>query len=336
MADGTTTYGEISQRTAAWAATEMLSHAEPVIVLGKFGMTKPLPKNTANVAKFRRPVPFGAATTPLQEGVTPSAQKMAYEDVEATMRQYGRPIEITDFVVDISEDPVLKDASMLAGEQAGLTMEMVCYGVVKAGTSVHYANGTARTDVNTPISLSKQRAVTRSLKAQKAMKITKILDGSPNYATRAIEASYIAATHSDVESDIRNMAGFIPTAEYGSRQVVCPEEIGSIEDVRYVLSPEMEPWDDGGGTKAGSGTTMVSTSGTSSDVYPVLFFGKEAFGHVPLKGPRAITPMVLNPGTPSKSDPMGQRGYVSWKAYYTAVILNETWMARLECAVTDL
>jgi N4-gp56 family major capsid protein len=45
---------------------------------------------------------------------------------------------------------------------------------------------------------------------------------------------------------------------------------------------------------------------------------------------------VLNPGTPSKSDPMGQRGYVSWKAYFTAVILNQNWMARLEVAVTAL
>ena len=35
MADGLTTYGVINQRTAAWAATQMLKHAEPVIVLGK-------------------------------------------------------------------------------------------------------------------------------------------------------------------------------------------------------------------------------------------------------------------------------------------------------------
>jgi N4-gp56 family major capsid protein len=46
--------------------------------------------------------------------------------------------------------------------------------------------------------------------------------------------------------------------------------------------------------------------------------------------------MVLNPGKPSKSDPMAQRGYVSWKTWYTAVILNDLWMARLEVAVTAL
>lgn len=336
MADGTTTYGDINQRTAAWAATTMLSHAEPVLVLSKFGQSKPMPKNKAQSVKFRRPIPFDAATTPLVEGVTPTAQKMAYEDVQATMRQYGRPIEITDVVNDLAEDPVLSDASMLAGEQAALTIEMVTWGVIKAGTSVFYANGAARASVNTPLTKNKQRAVTRSLKAQKAMKITTILDGSVNYGTRAVEAAYVGVAHTDMESDIRDLPGFIPVAEYGSRKVLCPEEIGSVEDVRYVLSPELEPFADAGGAYNGSGVDMVSTSGTNADVYPILYIGKEAYGTVPLKGANAITPMVLNPGKPSKSDPMGQRGYVSWKAYYTAVILNENWMARLESAAKAL
>lgn len=332
MANGTTTYGDISQRTAAWAASEMLKHAEPVLVLQKFGATKEMPKNKADTVKFRRPVPFSAATTPLVEGVTPTSQKMAYEDVTAQLKQYGRPIEITDVIQDLAEDPVLKDASMLAGEQAALTTESITYGVVKAGTSVYYANGSARNAVNTAISLTKQRAVTRYLKAQKAQKITRILDGSPNYNTKPIEASYVAVAHTDLESDIRGMAGFVPVAQYGSRQAICPEEIGSVEDVRYVLSPELSAFADAGGAKG----SMVSTTGTSADVYPVLFFGKEAFATVPLKGARSIAPMVLNPGTPDKSDPLGQRGYVSWKTYFTAVILNQTWMARLEVAATAL
>lgn len=335
MVDGTTTYGDINQRTAAWAATVMLRHAEPVIVLQKFGQTKPMPKNKAQKVKFRRPIPFGAATTPLVEGVTPTAQKMQYEDVEATMAQYGRPIEITDVVEDLAEDPVLSDASMLAGEQAALTLEMVTYGVVKAGTSVTYANGAARNAVNTPISLNKQRAVTKSLKANKAMKMTNVLSPSPNYGTAAVEASYIAVGHTDIEPDIRSLPGFVPVAKYGSRSVVSMYEVGTVEDCRYVLSPELSPWTDQGGAYAGSGTDMVTTSGTSADVYPVLYFGKEAFGCIPLKGANAIQPMVVN-RKPSASDPMAQRGYVSWKSYYTCVILNQVWMDRMEVAVTDI
>lgn len=329
---GQTTYGDIGQRTAAWAVKEMLTHAEPVIILPKFGMTKSAPRNKAETLKFRRPVPFSAATTPLQEGVTPSAQKMSYEDVSVTLKQYGKPIEITDFVHDVAEDPVLKDSVTLAGEQAALTMEKITYGVVKAGTNVFYANGSARANVNTVITLSKQRAVTRALKAQKAKKITKILDGSVKIGTRPVEASFVAVAHTDLESDIRGLAGFVPVAEYGTRQPLCAEEIGSVEDVRYVLSPELEAWADAGGS-AGS---MVSTTGSNADVYPVLYFGMEAFACVPLKGRDAITPMVLNPNVPRGGDPLGQRGYVSWKATFACVRLNENWMARLEVAATDL
>ena len=114
----TTKYADINQRTAAWAASKMLSHAEPVLILQKFALSKPLPKRTADTVKFRRPIPFAAATIPLVEGVTPSSQKMRYEDVIVQLKTYGRPIEISDVIEDMAEDPVLSDAAMLAGEQA--------------------------------------------------------------------------------------------------------------------------------------------------------------------------------------------------------------------------
>lgn len=330
-----TTYGDISPRTAAYAARDMLKHAQPVTVLQMFGMTKEQPRNKTNAVKFRRAVPFAAATVPLVEGITPSAQQMSYEDVSVTLKQYGKPIQISDVIIDTHEDQVLKDATVLAGEQAGLTMEMITYGVLKGGTSVYYSNGTERTHVNTPLSLNGQRGVTKYLKGQKAKKISMILDASPKYGTRAVEASYVAFAHTDLEPDIRNMPGFIPVAEYGSRQMLCPEEIGAVEDVRYICSPELNSYADGGAAKAGSGTTMVSTTGTSADVYPIIVVGKEAFGVVPLKGKSGITPMVVNP-KPSASDPMAQRGFVSWKAYFAALILNETWMTRYEVAATDV
>lgn len=332
MPEGTTTYGDINQRTAGYAAADMLRHAEPFIILSRMGLTKPMPKNKAQKIIFRRPVPLAAITTPLVEGVTPTAQKISFVDVEVTMKQYGKPIEITDKVENLAEDPVLATATMLAGEQAAATIEQVLYGVLKAGTNVFYANGAARNAVNTTITLNKQRAVTRALAAQKARKITRMLKSGVEYGVSAVEAAFVAVAHTDLESDIRNLAGFIPIAKYGSRQPLNEYEIGSVESVRYVLSPDLASFADAGGAKG----AMVSTSGVNADVYPILFFGQDCFAQVPLKGEEAITPMVLNPGKPSKSDPMAQRGYVSWKAWYCAVILNDLWMARLEVAVTAL
>jgi N4-gp56 family major capsid protein len=336
MASNINTYGDINQRTAAYVATEMLSHAEPVLVLQKFGMSKPMPMNKAEKIVWRRPVPFPAATTPLKEGVTPPSRKMQYEDVEATMQEWGSLVEITNRVQDMAEDPVLKDASMLCGEQAGLTIEMVTYGVVKAGTSVYYTNGALRTSVNTPVNKNRLRQIIRGLKTLKAKKLSQVLSPSPNYGTRAIQAAYFAVGHTDLEQDIENMPGFTPVAEYASGRPASDLEVGSCSQARFVLSPELGPWADGGGAYAGAEGDMVTTSGTSADVYPLMFFGKEAFGCVPLKGKGSIAPKVLQPGVVRGGDPLGQRGSVGWITYYTAVILNQSWMSRMEAAVSDL
>lgn len=336
-----TAYGDISQRTAAYAYNTMLEHAEPVCVLGKFGTVKAIPKNKAETVKFRRPIPFTAATTPLQEGVTPNARQMLYEDVSVTLEQFGELVVITDKVNDLSEDPVLNDASMMAGENAGRTLEQIIYGVVRGGTSVFYANGNARNAVNTAITLNKQRKVTRYLKSMKAKKFTRILDGSVNIGTQPMEAAYVAIAHTDLEADIRNLAGFVPTSKYGTRTTISEYEIGQVEDVRYILSPDLAEFADAGGAAGGN---FESTTGTNADVYPILYFGMDAFGLTPLKNSKgpdmksnmAMTPTVINPGTIDKSDPLGQRGYVGWKAWFNAVRLNETWMARLEVAASAL
>lgn len=327
------TYGDVNQRTAGYAAAEMLRHAQPKLILSKMGLTKPLPKNKAEKMIFRRPVPLAPATTPVVEGVTPSAQKISYVDITVTLKQYGKPLEITDKVTELSEDPVMETMSMLAGEQAGATIEQVLYGVLKAGTNVFYANGASRSAVNTVITLNKQRAVIRALAAQKAEKITRMLQSGVQYGVAAVAAGYVAVAHTDLEADIRNLAGFTPVERYGTRMPLSESEIGAVESVRYILSPDLAPFASAGGAFGG---TVLSSNATLADVYPVLYFGQDAFAQVPLKGSEAIRPMVLQPGTPSKSDPMAQRGYVSWKCWYAAVILNDLWMARLEVAVSVL
>ncbi|MFQ2755851.1 N4-gp56 family major capsid protein [Aeromonas caviae] len=335
MAYTGTAYGDVSPRVGIIAEVKMLEHAEPILVLQKFGDPKPQPKNKGQTVKFRRPVPFAAATTPLTEGVTPAGKKMTYQDVTVTMAQYGDFSELTDVIADTHEDPVLQDMTMLLGEQAGETFEILTWGVISGGTSVIYANGAARNAVNTAITLAKLRLASRSLKAQRAKKITKILAPSVNVSTKPVEAAFVVVAHTDCEADIRGLAGYKSVAEYGTRQPLCPEEIGSVEDFRFVLSPVLKSLPDAGGAKG----TMVSTSGTNADVYPMVVLAQNAFGIVPLKGnggPGSIVPMILNPNTPRGGDPLGQRGSASWKSWFAAVRLNELWMTRIEVAVTAL
>lgn len=325
-----------SKGTVIYFEREILKHAGPVVILDKFGMTKPMPKNKGTKVEFRRPRTFTAATVPLQEGVTPSATAFQYETVQATLSQYGQIVEITDVIEDTHTDPVLNDASVQCGENIGRTVEALTYGVLRAGTQVEYTNGAARNAVNTPISLTKLRAAVRTLQAQKATQIARMLEPSPNYGTRAIEPAFIGVCHTDLEADIRNMPGFVKVAEYGRRNPIHERELGTVENVRFITSPDLPPFTDEGGAHAGSGTAMVSTSGTAADVYPILIFGKDAYGCVPLKGMGAVEPTIVPVKQKDKSDPLGQRGYVGWLTWFTCKILNEAWMVRVECAATAL
>jgi len=323
-----TTSGDISNRTAVFAVAEMLYRATPYLVFEKFGQTYVLPNNSTKVAKFRRFEALDATPNTLSEGVTPTAKTLSVTDVDATVVQYGDLVTITDVVQDTNEDPVLKQGTEVLGEQAAEMIENVRFGILKAGTNVYYANGSARSDVNTKMTRALQRKITRFLKSQKARMITKIVRSTPSYGTVAVAPSYVAVCHPDCDSDIRDMDGFKDVIDYGS---VTPweNEIGSVEGVRYVYSTVITPWADAGGAAG----TMISTTGTNADVYPILFIARDSYGIVPLKGQNSLSPMVVNP-KPTDSDPLAQRGHISWKTMQTCVILNQAWMVRAEVAVT--
>ncbi|MFW5489140.1 MAG: N4-gp56 family major capsid protein [Desulfovibrio sp.] len=323
-----TAYGDISPRTAAFAAADMLKRGLPHLVLERFGQAKTLPSNTSKVVSFRRYNSLSSTPTPLQEGVTPEAKKLSATDVDATLVQYGDRVTITDVVMDTHEDPVLTEAVDVLGEQAAEVIETVRFNILKAGTNTFYANGSQRSAVNSPLTLTTQRKITRSLKRQNARKITRVLRSTPDFGTQSVAPAYIALCHPDLENDIRGMNGFVPVESYG-QLTPYESEIGKVEDVRYITTTVFEPFADTGG-EAGA---MLSTSGTKADVYPVLYLGRDAYGIVALKGQHAITPLVVNP-QPSDSDPLAQRGHVGWKSMQTAVILNDAWMVRAEVAAT--
>lgn len=326
MAD--TTFGDISPRTAAYAEKELLKRGLPYLVLEKFGQAKALPERSSKTIKFRRYNALSATPKTLTEGVTPAATKLTSTDVTAVLTQYGDRVTISDVIMDTHEDPVLQESVAVLGEQAAQMIEAMRFGVLVAGTNVLYANGAARNAVNTAISDDVQRRAVRALKRQNGRQITSIVRSTPAFDTANVAPGFVGLIHPDMEGDVRKLTGFTPAEKYGS---ISPweNELGKANDVRYVTSTVFAPFADAGGAKG----TMLSASGTNADVYPVLYLAKDAYGIVALKGQYAVTPMVVNP-KPSDSDPMAQRGHAAWKAMQTAVILNDAWMIRAECAAT--
>lgn len=326
-------YGDISPRTAGKAVKKLLTRALPILVLEQFAQPFVLSKNETKTAKFRRYEALAATPVALTEGVTPAGKTLTKTDVTVTLVQYGDYIDITDVILDTHEDPVLNESIDILGEQAGEMLEIARFNVLKAGTAVYYANGVNRLAVNSILTKALQQKVIRGLKRQNARKITTVVKSTPNFNTENVAAGYIGLVHPDVSTDVQKMAGFVPIENYGSNIKAYESEIGKVGDVRYIEATIIEPWADAGGLAVTN--TTVTTTGTNSDVYPVLYLARDAFGAVMLKGSKSIAPLVSNP-RPGPSDQLAQKGSVGWKAMSATVILNDMFMARAEVAAGEL
>lgn len=334
MPSNLNTYGDISPRTAAWAAKMLLERGQPMTMLERFGHFDPQGKNKTKTRKWRRYEALSPATSPLVEGVTPAGNQIRYTDVEATLSQYGDYVSVTDVIQDTHEDPVLNEMVTVCAEQIAETVELIRYGVLKAGTNVFYANNVASRSLVTSAPLRGDlRKIYRSFKRNRAREITQIISASAKVSTEPVGRSYFLLGHTDLDSDVRNISGFVPIEKYSESTKAMEGEIGKVENFRILLSDLFEPF-----LAAGvSGSTYLTNgaSGTGkADVYPMLAIAQNAYAIVPLQGANAVKPMVKNPGQPTQGDELGQRGFVSWKMYQTAAILNELWMARYEVAAT--
>jgi len=328
---------------------EILAHAEPMEVLSIGAANKSMPKKSSDTIIFRRWLPYGGATTDastinqwvvsaaahvLQEGVTPSADSLSPQDITVVMQQYGCLYMYTDKQEDLGEDDLPPEMKRQTGERMGLVREMVRYGAVKQCTNVFYAGGTSRATVDEALGKNLLSLVTRGLRGNHAMQITRVLAPSPDFNTAPVEPGFLVFGHTDLEHDVRELPNFVPVASYGSRKPVHPAELGSAGPYRFVLSPELAPVADSG---AAVGTTgLYSTSGSNIDVYPVIVVAQNAYGEVALKGMNSFDYTDLKPGTKDKQDPLGQRGYVGATFYDAATVLNDGWMAVIECGITDL
>lgn len=344
------TYGDLTPRQANFAVREFLKRALPLLTIEKFGKQVPLPKNETKTIKFRRyfldngtggysgeagAYNLPLALTPLVEGETPAGTKMAYKDESVDIAQYGNWTGFTDYFMDTHPDvpPVISEFSDILGEQAAVTKETLTFNVLKASSIKFYTNGNQRTDVNTPVDLTTIRRVTRALKNQNIQKITSVLASTTQYNTQPIEAAYVALVHPNVENDIRNIDGFINVKHYAQGKAF-DGEIGQVEDVRFVTSTVFSAYPDAGGDKL----TMLSTTGTKADVYPIIVLGKDAFSIIPLRanmsnGSVPASMAVVYP-KPTETDPLGQRGIISWKMYHASLVTQPFGVIVIESAAT--
>lgn len=343
LPSNTTTYGDIRPRVGTRAIARLLTAGQFEMVTEQFAQIDVLGRNEGDTVKWRRYHNLARATAPMADGVSPSGKKLTYTDISASIEYYGDNMKLTRKIADTHEDPVLQEMMRLCGVQAGESLEEVRINFLKAGSNAYYANGVAgRTTVAGPATEGDFRKIFRAFKKNKAKEFREILAASAKISTQPVDSAYFVMGSTDCYADLKNLNGFVKTSEYPQSKGLM-NEYGSFEQFRFILTPMFEPWS--AAASSVSSTSYLSggvapSSASAPDVYPLIIVAKDSYAVVPLKGYGKADPTggtkiaVVNPGTPDKSDPNGQIGFVSWTIPQTGAILNHSWVARLEVAVT--
>jgi len=341
-------------RIGKWKG-EILSRAIASEVLQIAGTQKSIPKNSSDTVVYRRWLPYNATTgnpnvliqpgvatetdasnrvdtlvsnNLLAEGTTPTPESIVAQDITVVLKQYGCLYSFTDNVADLYEDDISDALKTQVAERMALIRELELYSKVRANTNRFYGGtGTSLATVDGGLTPNLLRKVARSLMNNHTKKVTSILAPTPNIGTRPIEAAFLVFCHGDLDADLRNTTvfpGYTPVALYGSRKPIHENELGSFENFRFVASPELVPFENGG---ALVGATGLNAASTNVDVYPLIVAGQEGYGTVALRGSNSFDLSVIPVGNKDSADPLGQRGYIGSKFYAVSVLLNQQWTA---------
>lgn len=313
----------ISRENTEFYDRTLLFRAVAYFVHTKFGQVRDIPRNggTATI-KFRRYGNLSAATTALSEGVTPTGSQLSVTDITATVAQYGDYITITDVIDYESKDPVLIEAAEILGDQMGDTLDQLTRDVLAAGTVVTYVGQSSRVAITTSdlITATEVRKGVRTLKNAKARRVTRMINASTGIATEPVSAAYIGLCHPDTTYDLQDETGWVPVEKYSSSINVMENEVGKLNDCRFIESTNCKVF-----SAAGAG---------GIDVYATLLLGMDAYGITRISG-EAVKNIIKPLGSAGTADALDQRATSGWKATFVAKILNDAFMVRLEHAVSS-
>jgi len=335
---------------------QILAHAEPMEITGNVGVQKDVPKNKGDTVIFRRWLPVGApnanvffpTTTAVDrgnalaqsyiasEGVTPNALTITAQDYPVTLQQLIIIFGFSDKMADQYEDDIPTEYKLQTGQQLGLAREMIRFGAIKASTNQFYGGtGTTRATVNGKITLPLLRKVAKYLLAHHAKQVTKILKPGVEYGTVAVQQAFMVYANTDLNQDFYDLPKFKDAVDYAQGAARITGEIGAVEGFRMVTSPDLPAILDGGAAVGSTG--LASNLGTSIDVYQVVVCGQDAWGQIQMKngsGVSGTSASVLMPDQEDKNDPAGQRGYVTAKNWFNALVTNSDWVAIVNVGTT--
>ena len=286
------------------------------------GSTKILTLNKDNV--------YDGYIGELEEGITPAATPYGNTSITVTTTQYGAITIITD-VMELTND--YKTAPRVMNrmqrwfdrtiEYLNLTELLTAtntYGVDDDATGdvVASYSGTS-TDVDGFLTLEAQQTVTQVLINNKADTFRELVRPSGDYASSPVGATFIGYAPKAARTKLYNLiktSGTLVEA-YSRPEQSHKDEVGVLDNVRWILSDELNNFSTGDGANSGT-------------VYPTFILGMDSWGKVRLSGGSFN---MYNRDFGYGTDTLNQRKEIGLKFWHAAAITNDDWLIRLDIEV---
>ena len=270
------------------------------------------------------------------------------KELEGTIEKFGFFDEYTQESMDFDTDADLWqhiNREMISGANE-ITEDALQIDLINAAGVIKYAgNATLNSEVGADdlVSYGDLLRLSIDLDNNRTPKHTKVITGTRMVDTNTINAARVMYIGSELLphlkglKDLHNNAAFISVEKYAAGGTTLTGEVGSIDQFRIVVVPEMMKWEGAGASAAGSSTHYET--GEKFDVFPMLVVGDSSFTTIGFQTDGKTVKFKIThkkPGeeTADRNDPYGETGFMSIKWYYGFMVLRPERIALIKTAAT--
>lgn len=270
------------------------------------------------------------------------------KELEGTIEKFGFFDEYTQESMDFDTDADLWqhiNREMVSGANE-ITEDALQIDLINSAGVIKYAgNATLNSEVGADdlVSYGDLLRLSIDLDNNRTPKHTKVITGTRMVDTKTINAARVMYIGSELLphlkglKDLHNNPAFISVEKYAAGGTTLTGEVGSIDQFRIVVVPEMMKWDGAGADASGSSTHYET--GQRFDVFPMLVVGDSSFTTIGFQTDGKTVKFKIThkkPGeeTADRNDPYGETGFMSIKWYYGFMVLRPERIALIKTAAT--